>query len=231
MNERLTQANRPKLVAGDKAELTGGLIHRVQQPTRPGPHPTVVLLHGRSGDENAMWVFSRVLPDDWLVIAPRGIKSDPAGGWAWQPRQRDEWPSLASFQDAVDSVAAFIRNLPQKYNSDPDRIYLMGFSQGAATSYAVAMTYPDLVQGIAGLVGFVPGNCGDVIKTGVLIGLPIFMAVGKEDPFIPYNRSSSCAETLQQAGADLTYHDYETGHRLTAQGMRDLKAWWGQFSN
>ena len=31
---------------------------------------------------------------------------------------------------------------------------------------------------------------------------------------------------LETAGADVEYHEYDTGHKLNAQGMRELKAWW-----
>jgi phospholipase/carboxylesterase len=204
-----------------------GLIHRRWLPAGPaGPRPAVVMLHGRSGDEDVMWIFARTLPKEWLVVAPRGIKPDPAGGYAWHPRARDVWPSLAMFAEAAAAVAAFIRALPDLYGADPERIYLMGFSQGAATAYAVAMSYPGLVAGVAGLVGFVPSECGAAAETAALKGLPIFMAVGTEDPYISQERSEGCAETLRAAGADLTYREYQTGHRLNADGMRDLKTWW-----
>jgi phospholipase/carboxylesterase len=178
-----------------------------------------------------MWIFSRVLPKDWLIVAPRGIKPDPAGGWAWHSRQRDEWPALAMFDEAVTAVTSFIHTLPERYDSDPDRIYLMGFSQGAATAYAVAMGHPDLVQGIAGLVGFVPVECDAAIEIAVLKNLPIFMAVGRTDRYIPFTRAQGCAQTLRDSGADLTFRDYDTGHRLNAQGVRDLKSWWTQIAD
>jgi len=231
MSENTTEMNTPKLVAGEPGVDDGGMIHRVLEPSQPGPHPTVVLLHGRSGDENAMWIFSRVLPKDWLVVAPRGIKPDPAGGWAWHPRQRDEWPALAMFDPAVTAVTNFIHHLPELYDSDPDRIYLMGFSQGAATAYAVAMGHPGLVQGIAGLVGFVPVECDAVVETAVLKNLPIFMAAGRTDRYIPFTRTQGCAQTLRDSGADLTFRDYDTGHRLNAQSVRDLKQWWTQIAD
>lgn len=234
MSESPTETNSPKLVGehpdNDEAHEEV-LVHRVLEPTRPGPHPTVVLLHGRSGDENAMWIFSRVLPEDWLVVAPRGIKPDPAGGWAWHPRQRDEWPALPMFDPAVKAVTNFIHHLPNLYDADPGRIYLMGFSQGAATAYALAMGHPALVRGIAGLVGFVPVESDAAVETAVLKDLPIFMAAGRSDPYIPLQRSLGCSQTLRDSGADLTFREYEAGHRLPAEGMRDLKSWWAQFAD
>jgi phospholipase/carboxylesterase len=130
----------------------------------------------------------------------------------------------------VGAVMDFVAALPELYNADLSRLYLMGFSQGAATSYAIAMRHPGAVQAIAGLVGFVPMECGDLVTAASLDGLPIFMAVGTEDERVPYSRSLACAQTLNLAGADLDYHEYEMGHRLNAEAMRDLKAWWETVS-
>ena len=221
-----SERRQPRLVSQGSILALTGLVHRVREPDGAGPHPTVVMLHGRSGTEDAMWVFARALPKEWLVVAPRGIKPDPGGGYAWHPRQRDEWPSLEMFAPAAEAVIRFIRALPGVYNAAQNRVFLMGFSQGAATAYATAMQQPDLVKGIAGLVGFVPVACEEAIDTLALLDLPIFMAVGKEDPLIPFERAENCARTLRATGADLTYREYDTGHRLNAQGMRDLTAWW-----
>lgn len=226
----MSESAPPKLVTSVNVIEQAGLIHRVKQPTGDGPFPTVVMLHGRAGNEDVMWVFAPTLPSNWLAVAPRGIRIDPDGGYDWRPRGRDEWPTLAQFDEAVTAVIRFIHSLPDLYGADPAHIYLMGFSQGAATAYATALRQPGLVQGIAGLVGFMPGECGNVAETAVLRDLPIFMAVGKQDPLIPYALAQSCAETLTAAGTALTYHEYDTGHKLNAQGMRDLKNWWQQFS-
>ena len=216
----------PLLINEGSALKETGLVHRVRQPDGPGPHPTTVLLHGRSGGEDAMWIFSQTLPPGWLILSPRGIKPDPSGGFAWHPRQRDEWPPLDTFSEAVQVISSFIRSLPAVYGADPDQIYLMGFSQGAAAAYATAMTHPGLVKGIAGLVGFVPVQCDAAVKIAALRDLPIFMAVGIDDPYIPHKRAQNCARTLRDAGADLAYREYKTGHKLNAQGVRDLSAWW-----
>jgi phospholipase/carboxylesterase len=222
------KSDEPLLIDSGPALEATGLLHRVLKPAIAGPHPTVVMLHGRSGGEDAMWVFARTLPANWLVVSPRGIKPDPSGGFAWHPRQRDEWPPLAMFEEAVEAITRFILALPLTHDANPAQIYLMGFSQGAAAAYAVAMNHPKAVRGIAGLVGFVPVQCDAAVETAVLRDLPIFMAVGVEDPYIPHSRAQNCAQTLRDTGADLTYREYQTGHRLNAQGVRDLKAWWAE---
>lgn len=217
---------QPELIEHGPALAATGLVHRVQEPTGPGPHPTVVMLHGRSGSEDVMWIFRKALPANWLVVAPRAIERDPRGGYSWYVRLDDDYGDLAAFQPAVTAVVDFIHALPRLYNTDPEQVYLMGFSQGAATSYGVAMTHPGLVQAVAGLVGFVPDECGSAVDLAVLRDLPIFMAVGKQDERIPYERSLQCAEVLRTAGTELAYYEYETGHKVNSQGMQDLQAWW-----
>jgi phospholipase/carboxylesterase len=224
----MSAADSRLVTSGSALGLTG-LIHRVREPAGPGPHPAVVMLHGRSGDENAMWVFAPVLPAGWLLVSPRGLKPDPDGGHAWHPRKRDEWPRLESFDEAVAAVARLIRALPEVYGADPGRVYLMGFSQGAATAYALALRHRELVGGVAGLVGFVPEGCGEQTPgVSSLSGLPIFMAVGRFDPLIPLERARASAEALRRAGAALELHEYPSGHRLNPQGVRDLRKWWWQ---
>jgi phospholipase/carboxylesterase len=184
------------------------------------------MLHGRSGDEDVMWAFAPVLPEHWLIVAPRGIVPDPDGGYAWHPRKRDEWPALSAFDNSVAAVYGFIRSLSGLYDADPDYVYLMGFSQGAATAYATAIRHPGLAQGIAGLVGFAPAASEVEVSVEPLSRMPVFMAVGRADPRIPLERAEECARVLRVAGSRVEYRVYDTGHRISAQGMRDLKRWW-----
>ncbi len=220
----------PRLVDQGKELARAGLVHRVAEPEGEGPFPTLVMLHGLAGNEEVMWVFAQTAPAGWLLVAPRAIVDDPSGGYSWRVRGKDDWPTLNQFDAPVGAVMDFISALPELYNADLSRLYLMGFSQGAATSYAVAMRHPEAIQGIAGLVGFVPMECGDLEAAGSLEGMPIFMAVGLQDERIPYSRSLACAQTLNMAGAELEYNEYEMGHRLNSAAMRDLKAWWQRVS-
>jgi phospholipase/carboxylesterase len=208
-----------------------GLVHKVLEPAGPGPYRTVVMLHGRFGDEDVMWIFRKSTPVHWLKIAPRGILAEDSGGYSWVYQDYGEWPDLAAFNPAADAVAHFLRALPRVYNADPDHIYLMGFSQGAAVSYATAIANPGLISRIAGLVGFVPEGCATPSILAPLEEMPIFMAVGLNDELVPYNRALGCADVMRQANTQLTYNEYNTGHKLNSQGMRDLHDWWSQIEH
>jgi phospholipase/carboxylesterase len=216
---------KPELVNDGPTLSVAGLTHRVLEPESSGPYPTVVMFHGRFGDENAMWIFARALPDDWLVVAPRAIYADRSG-YSWQIHQNEQWPCLSDYAPAVTAVHRFLDAMPELYHADPGRIYLMGFSQGAAAAFALALDDPERARGIAGVVGFVPEECETAVAPRPLEGLPMFMAVGKDDQMVPYEIAQKSCEVIENAGADLEYHEYDTGHKLNAQGMKDLKQWW-----
>lgn len=214
--------NKPILVDDETAVLP----HRVLKPENPGPHPTVVMIHGYLGNEDVMWIFSQTLPKEWLLVAPRAIVPEQGNSFSWHPRQPDEWPTLPEFDTAVDQLATFISKLPEWYDADPDQIYLMGFSQGAAASFALAIREPERVQGIASLVGFMPRAVDAAIDAARLAELPVFMAVGTEDDRVPLEIARECGKAVRAMGAFLEYREYNTGHKLNGEGMRKLRQWW-----
>lgn len=216
---------KPHLVDSGEIVLQAGLPHRVLRPAGNGPFPTVVMLHGRYGNEDVMWVFGRTLPKNWLVVSPRAHLAEQ-DGFSWVLQKEGNWPTMAEFGEAAGVIARFVQALPDLYQADPARIYLMGFSQGAAASFATAVSHPGLVQGIASLVGFMPINAAQLNLAAGLHDLPVFMATGKKDPLIPYEVALACAQTLRMAGADLEFHEYDTGHKLNKQGIQDLTDWW-----
>ncbi len=222
------KTSEPQLVTQGPAFATSGLAHRVWEPTAAGPHPTVVMVHGRSGDENVMWIFARTLPREWLVVAPRAAYADPRGGYSWEVTLDQEWPTAGDFAPGVAALQQFMAALPDLYQADPGRLFLMGFSQGAALNYLTTMRSGGRIQGVAGLVGFMAE--GAVTSSG-LRDMPVFMAVGRQDPTIPLEKAEACASALVRAGVHLDYRAYDTGHKLNAAGVRDLTQWWQTQAN
>jgi phospholipase/carboxylesterase len=193
-------------------------------PDGPGPYPTVVMLHGRFGNDEVMWLFRRTFPRPWLAVAPRAPLPD-RDGFSWVLQAGDGWPSIQDFTGATAALLRFLDALPRLYNADPERTYLMGFSQGAAASFALAHAYPGRIRAIASLVGFAPGAPEGSLR-GALAGLPVFMAIGTRDTLVPHAEALRSAEQLRLAQAELDVHEYDTGHKMTAEGLRDLQKWW-----
>lgn len=196
---------------------------RWSAPAGPGPHPALLLLHGWTGDENAMWVFTRQLARQYVLLAPRGLYATPQGGFGWQSPERQAWPSLADLRPAAESLMELLSTLdfPQ---ADFARLSVMGFSQGAALAYTLALLYPQRVRAVAGLAGFVPQGAETLVEGRPLAGKALFIAHGTQDEVVLISYAHLAAELLARAGAEVNFCESEVGHKLGAICFREMEA-------
>lgn len=195
-------------------EIDGWKV-KVQTPAGSASHPVLLLLHGWTGDENAMWVFESRLPQDSMLIAPRGLYTTPLGGYGWHPHRVNYWPWVDDFNPAIEALRAILNN-EQFPEGDFARLGIMGFSQGAALAFALALLYPAEVGSLAGLSGFLPEGAQALARNRPLIDKRIFLAHGTQDELVPVERARQAVNTLEEAGAQVTYCEDDVGHKLSA---------------
>ena len=207
----------------------GSLIFRERAAQGAGRHPLQLLLHGWTGDENSMWVFSARLPKDTWLVAPHGLYPAPLGGYSWSsPQVRRTWPELRCFSPGGRGAGRMphTRNFP---GADLVEIDVIGFSQGAALAYAFALLHPERVRALVGLAGFLPDGVAAFLGSSQPLrrqpALPVFIAHGTQDELVPVTLARRSVEMLQQAGAEVTYCEDEVGHKLSADcfcGLEDF---------
>jgi len=199
-----------------------GWVVRQRTPEGPGPHSMLLLLHGWTGDENSMWIFANRLPKDALLVAPRGLYPATLGGYGWQPGPGRTWPELEDFRPAMEAVwnLLTLQNFPM---ADGGPIRLVGFSQGAALGYSLALAYPQRVEALAGLSGFAPGGVDQLVKAQPLAGKACFMTHGTQDELVPVARARQARQILLEAGAQVTYCEDDVGHKLSASCFRGME--------
>ncbi len=193
--------------------------------------PTLVLLHGR-GDSAAgilplAYEFDR---DDLLVIsvqAPLGLGGVMAGGYEWyrlrEPRRLDE----ATLRASLESLAEFLDTVKASYPVDPERVVLLGFSQGAVMSLGAQALGPESVAGVIALSGYFPIEVeSDAVN---LVGAPAFVAHGVHDDIIPVEAGRRTRDLLERHGVDLTYREYPMAHSVSAEEMAEARAWLNQL--
>ena len=134
------------------------------RPASEGPARLLLLLHGWTGDENSMWVFVRNFSLDYWIIAPRAPYATEPSGYSWrasraprapQPDARS-WPSLEDFHASADALIALVDDYAAQHQMDARQFDVIGFSQGAALTNAIALLYPERVRRAGVLSGFLP---------------------------------------------------------------------------
>lgn len=208
-----------RILEETKIVPAAGWIARVRPPTEPWNGRVVLLLHGWTGDENIMWIFARKLPVNCWMVAPRGPLHSTEGGFAWAIPQNGERPDISQFSShskelikrLPDWIPAFSRNT---------RLDIIGFSQGAAMTYAMCLeTTPTK---IAALAGYMPPGFEDRLKNHNLSGMQVFIAHNTDDIVVSVEESKKAASLLAVQGANVQYCDSTGGHKISSSCFHGL---------
>ena len=199
---------------------------RVRASQSPNPR-LLVLLHGWTGDENSMWIFTRGLSPDYWMMAPRAPHAAEPSGFSWRPLQLSTFgrPSLETLLPAAEGLIKLIDEYSASVKVDALQFDLIGFSQGAAMTNLMGILYPHRIRKMGVLAGFVPAGLEQLIQQKPLAGKKIFVAHGTQDQMIPIDRARASMELLEQAGAQVTYCEDEVGHKLSANCLRALESY------
>lgn len=207
-------------------EQYGEWVVKVQHPDCAPPWSVFLLLHGWTGDENSMWIFTPRLPRNALLIAPRGLFSASPDGFSWEEMRDNSWPNLNRLRFASDRLMKDLivpGNFP---DANFKQLHVIGFSQGAALAYSLAIFYPGAFRSIAALSGFLPEESESLLQDYRLGGLRIFIAHGTEDNLVPVTKAYQAEALLEKAGAKIVYCEDEVGHKISASCFRELEAFY-----
>jgi len=120
------------------------------------PSPLIILLHGfgSSGARQDFYMGVSKLADSYgfLFIAPDGTSSGDNQNRFWNAT-----PACCDFSntDVDDSsyLLNIINEIKSDYNIDPNRVYLIGHSNGGFMSYQTAYEHSDTIAAFASLAG------------------------------------------------------------------------------
>ena len=197
---------------------------RIRKTTHPSPR-LLLLIHGLTGDENSMWVFTRELPAHYWLVAPRAPHTAEPSGYSWRTLPTSDFgrPSFEQLQDSAEALIQFVDAYQASAKLEAPVFDLMGFSQGAAMSSILAFLYPSRIGKLGILAGFVPSGMDDFVAKRPLEGKPVFVAHGTKDETVPIDRARASIEILEQAGAQVTYCEDEVGHKVSLTCLHALR--------
>jgi phospholipase/carboxylesterase len=205
----------------DKLEINGWHF-RVQEPMPLSQDTRVMLLlHGYQGNENVMWILTKTIPEDYLLIAPRAPIQAGEKQFVWH-EIAPQWPEIQTYQAVADQLLSSIDDWLDEQNIHTRKFDLMGFSQGAVLAYALTILKPERVGRVAALAGFIPHAWQDQMTKASLASRAFFIAHGTKDDTIPIKKGRQAAEWLEQNGAKVTFCEADIGHKLSADCFKGL---------
>ena len=207
------------------------LAYKIREPKVVlNKNPLLLLLHGYGSNEADLFSFAEELPETYYIISARAPYDMQYGSYAWYAinfdADQNKFSDNEQAKTSRDLIAKFIDDLIQKYPINANDVSLIGFSQGSILSYAVALSYPEKVQRVVAMSGYLNlGIVADDYLKNTLSNLKIFASHGTVDQVIPIAWARKTPGILENLGIAVTYKEYPIGHGVAPQNFYDLKNW------
>jgi len=193
-------------------------------------NPLLLLIHGYGSNEQDLFSFATELPNEYYIVSARAPYDIQYGSYAWYAinfdADQNKFSDNEQARTSRDLIAQFIDELEANYSIDSNNVTLIGFSQGAILSYAVALSYPEKVQRVVAMSGYInPEIIEENYLKNSFSNLKIFTSHGTVDQVIPVEWARKAKPFLENLGINTTYKEYPIGHGVSPQEFNDFKNW------
>ncbi|GAB4186093.1 MAG: phospholipase [Roseiflexaceae bacterium] len=207
-----------------------GLVHLVRQPITAQPQPPLlILLHGVGSNEQDLFQLAPQLDPRLLVVSARAPNMRSPGAYAWFEVQfTPQGPIInpAQAEASRQQLIRFIGEVTEAYQANPQRVYLMGFSQGAIMSASIALTAPELVAGAVLMSGRILPEIKPLIAPAeALRDLPVLLIHGTHDSVLPIQHGRASHQLLSSLPLKLSYHEFPIGHTISPESLATIQQW------
>jgi predicted esterase len=206
------------------------LYYDVHKPARL-PAPLLVALHGYGANKRQMMREGLSLaPEGFAIAALQGFHQhikepkEPGGplrfGFGWLTNFHPEDSVAIHHQALLDLIAKLI----EEGIADKQRIFLLGFSQTCALDYRFAFTHPDILRGVVGICGGIPGDW-ETSQSYQPTKAAVLHLTGARDEFYPPARVADYEERLRLRAQNLEFKSYDAAHEMVPAMREDVKVW------
>jgi phospholipase/carboxylesterase len=141
-------------------------------------------------------------------------------GFGWLTNFHPE-DSVAVHHQALQDL---VKELVTEGVVDPRRVFLLGFSQTCALNYRFAFTHPDLLRGVIGICGGLPGDW-ETSETYKPTNAAVLHLTGEKDEFYPPARVADYEDRLRIRARDVTFRSYDAAHEIVPAMREDVRRW------
>ncbi len=190
----------------------------------------LILLHGYGSNEEDLFSFATELPEDLIIVSARAPQNLGFGSYAWYTinftADAGKFSDIPEALEARELIATFIDEVQNKYKISPEKTFLLGFSQGTILSYSVALNYPEKVQKIIALSGYIiPDLLPSNIEDKDYSKLDFFISHGSVDQVIPLEWANKAPYFLNNLNIKNCFQEYQVGHGVAPKNFFDFKQW------
>jgi predicted esterase len=141
-------------------------------------------------------------------------------GFGWLTNFKAEESVALHHQAVLDLIAEQV----DRGVAAESRIFLLGFSQTCAMNFRFAFTHSEVLRGVIGICGGLPGDweTSDLYKK---TEASVLYLSGTRDEFYPPERVADYEERLKLRAGDVEWRAHDAGHEFVQSMRDDVRAW------
>ena len=185
------------------------------------------MLHGRAANAETILSVEGLLDPSYHIISIRGTYISPKGEYEWFLPYDYDHPldsfTEEHFKSSEDILTTTISHVLGEKDLLRRDLYFMGFSQGAAMCYILALRGMIKPKGVIPMSGFFPRpieRWEQINKTSSFL-----ITHGSKDEVLPTSESIHAQHHLQSKGISSQYYEYKGRHKMTLQLLEYVNSW------
>ncbi|MBM7564124.1 alpha/beta hydrolase [Paenibacillus sacheonensis] len=196
-------------------------MKHIFQPGTDSHAPVLLMLHGTGGDEHDLLPLAKLLSPSSAVLSVRGNVLEN-GMPRFFRRLAEGIFDEEDLRFRTKELYAFLDEAASKYGFSRDNVVAVGYSNGANIAGSLLFHYSDALQGAVLHHPMVPLRN---LALPDLTNVPVFIGAGTNDPICTASETEELTSLLQGAGADVTVHWEQNGHRLSSTEVNEAATW------
>ncbi len=200
------------------------------------PAPLLIALHGYGANKRQMMREALALaPEGFAIVSLQGFHQhmkepkEPGGplrfGFGWLTNFHPEDSVAIHHRALLDLIATLV----EEGVANQDRIFLLGFSQTCALNYRFAFTHPDILRGVIGICGGIPGDW-ETSEDYKPTKAALLHLTGMRDEYYPPSRVADYEERLRLRAQNVEFKSYDAAHEMVPAMREDVRAWLKKYA-
>ena len=194
--------------------------------------PSIFFLHGFGSNMHDLFGLVPFFGNNWNCISLQASIKVHYDGWCWaelNPINIRQLPNPNELKRHYEKVLYSIEKSIKVLDLNPNKINLLGFSQGASLSIFCGLNRPEMFKSIVALCGYVPeDNIRLEIDTTIDRDIDIFMGNGTLDQMVPLTIAYASRDYLSSISIQPFFKEYISGHEISQDCIQDVVNWLNQ---
>jgi len=199
--------------------------------------PTLIMMHGMTGDSSMMRPFAeKVLPEGWTLLVPEARFAHPHRGYTWWRYESYDADatrrlnlSRVELMDVDASLSQLEKLISEQAPLGP--LVVGGFSQGGAMAQELLhLPIADRIQGVVCMATRLVRPMELRLRLTELEPKRMFWMHGEKDVRVPLEDGWAVAHVFESAGWSVELIEHGKGHMIPLEHHEALRDWLTTFA-